>query len=106
MIDATKRITNETFHAKVVKDEDGFLTVTYKLGLIDRMTTSLVLCMDQKDAKDMIESPRTLLTTIGVKLQNSLIIFATRRLPDFTDKETTLIVLALDINDAEQMLEK
>ena len=67
-----------------------FLTVTYRLGLIDRTITSIVLAMDQRDAEDMIQAQTTLLTTIAIKLEDSLIIFATRRLPDYVCLDPSL----------------
>ena len=46
--------------------------------------------MNQRDAEDMIQAQTTLLTTIAIKLEDSIIIFATRRLPDYVCLDPSL----------------
>ena len=48
--------TSETFRSKVELDSDGFLTTTFRLGLIDKTITTLVLAMDQRDDEDLLEA--------------------------------------------------
>ena len=69
---------------------DNFLTVYFKLKLIDEEVSALVLCMDRMHAMDMLESLNTPLQTIAVKLQDCLVIRVTRRLPSFVSLDPDL----------------
>lgn len=44
--------TSEIFHSKVELDSKGFLTTTFRSGLIDKTITTLVLSMDQRDGEE------------------------------------------------------
>ena len=90
---------SKTFRSKVELDSDGFLTTTLRLGLIDKTITTLVLAMDQRDGEDLLEVQTTLLTTIAIQIEGSLIIVATRRLPDYVclDRSLRIDPISADI---------
>ena len=76
---------SEELSGKVEKDMDEFLTIRFKLKLIDEDITALVLCMDRMDAMDMLKSLNTTLQTTTVKLLDCLIICVCRQFPDFVN---------------------
>ena len=75
--------TSEVFQSKVEVDSEGFLTCKFRLELLGRTITTLVLSMDRQDGQDLIECQSSLLTTIAIRIENSLLIMAMRKLPDF-----------------------
>ena len=83
---------SEEFNGQVRLDENNFITVKFKLKLIEEEITALCLCLDGTDAMDMIESESTPLQTIAIGLPNSLIICVIRRLPSFVELQSNLKV--------------
>ena len=81
---------SEEFMGQVRLDENNFITVQFKLKLIEEEITALCLCLDGPDAMDMIESESTPLQTVAIGLQNSLMICVIRRLPSFVELRSNL----------------
>ena len=81
---------SEEFNGQVRLDENNFITVTFNLKLIEEEITTLCLCLDAMDAKDMIESESTPLQTIAIGLPDSLMICVIRRLPSFVELQSNL----------------
>ena len=83
---------SEEFTTKIKKDYDDYLCVKVKLKLIDEHVKVMVLCLDNDDVSDMLESRSTTVQTIAVKLQDSLMICMVRKLPSFATFDPKLKV--------------
>ena len=83
---------SESFRSKVTRNEEGFLTTNFSLGLLGKTVTTLVMALDRQDGEDLCEEESPLLTTIGIQYNDGLVVLTMRKLPEFVTLDRNLRV--------------